>query len=171
MSSTLLRETNPANNRIAGFLPQHADANGTYVPTGETYPMPVQVNFVKGMLPTQVQGQLMDYDITHTNVSIAPNSWSAQTDFRPTNGAKFLAVHLANDSSATSISAEIAWSNDGVTADGKTIDVANTNLAVNKSGMTQALAPYYRVNIKNLDTAAAPAGNHTVNCKVTKLYG
>jgi hypothetical protein len=169
--STLLRETQPANNRIAGYLPQHADANGTYVATGENNPMPVQVNFVKGMLPTQGQGQLIDYDVTHSNVTLAPNAWSAQSEFRPTNGAKFLAIHLSNDSSASSLSGEIAWSNDGVTADGKTGDVVTTTGTLSKSGVSQALAPYYRINIKNNDTAAAPAGNHTVNCKVTKLYG
>lgn len=169
--STLLRETQPAQNRIAGYLPQHADANGDYVATGENNPLPVLIQFIKGMMPTQAQGQLIDTDITHANVTIAPNSWSTVTSFAETKGAKFLAVHLSNDSSATSIEAEVSWSTDGVTQDGKTSAVVNTTGAVNKSGLVQVQAPYYRINIRNNDTAAAPAGNHVTNCKVSKLYG
>jgi hypothetical protein len=171
MGSTLERETNPANGYSPALLPQHEGLDGKFKVTGENNPLPVLIQLIKGMMPTQGQGQLIEYDITHTNVIIPPNSWSAPTTFKETNGATFLAVHLNNDSSATALEAEVAWSNDGNTQDGKTSNVVVTTGAQNRSGVVQVMAPYYRVNIRNSDTAAAPAGNHAANCKVTKLYG
>src|SRR5689334_7624576 len=120
MASSLIRETAPKDGFLPSLLPQHENANGDYVATGENNPLPVLIQLVKGMLPIQSQGQLIDLDVTHTNVSISPNSWSTPTTFKETNGSKFLAIHLQNDVSSTSIEPEVACSTDGVNQDGKT---------------------------------------------------
>jgi hypothetical protein len=157
--STLLRETQPANNRIAGYLPQHADANGTYVATGEENPMPVQVNFVKGMVPVQFQETLKTQSSipTHTGVTVPSNTYM-YGQWIPTNGYDKFGVNITM-LNGTGMTVKIELSLDGsaylsekVLYDGSSVTV------VEEYPIT---APYFRLLVRNKDAAVK-----TVNASV-----
>jgi hypothetical protein len=150
--STLLRETQPANNRIAGYLPQHADANGTYVATGENNPMPVQVNFVKGMVPVQFQESLRTqaYINTHTNVIIGADTYN-YGNVIDARGYDKIAVNVLM-LNGTGMIIKLETSGDGVNYNAQqTLYDGSSAAFVGEVGLP---SPYVRLIIKNKDTAA-----------------
>jgi hypothetical protein len=162
--STLLRETQPAQNRIAGYLPQHADANGNYVPTGENFPLPVLIKMIGGMMPVQFQESLRTQlpVQTHAAVPVGANAWSAATNFIDVKGYDKVGINVSM-TSGTGMTVKIETSFDGTAYfSEKTIyDGASAVFA----DVFDIPAPYIRITIKNKDTGATKTTNAQIFAK------
>jgi hypothetical protein len=162
--STLLRETQPAQNRIAGYLPQHADENGNYVATGDNAPMPVKVQFVKGMVPVQFQETLRTQlpVQTHAAVPVGANAWSAATSFTDVRGYDKVGVNVSM-TGGTGMTIKIETSFDG-TAYFSEKTIHDGTVAV-FADVIDIPAPYIRITIKNKDGAATKTTNAQIFAK------
>lgn len=161
--STLLRETQPAQNRIAGYLPQHADANGNYVPTGENFPLPVLIKMITGMMPVQFQETLKTQlpIQTHAAVIIGANAQNV-SGWIDVRGYDKLAIN-ATMTSGTGMTIKIETSFDNSTYfSEKTVYDGSANAFVDA---IEVPAPFIRLLIKNKDTGAAKTTNAQIFAK------
>lgn len=92
---------------------------------------------------------------THTNQTIASNSWSTSSWF-DANGFDKLALTLKNDA-ATSTIINLNWSNDGVTQHG-TENIGTSNTSQTRAMITDTKARYFNVAVQNTDTIS-----HVIN--------
>jgi hypothetical protein len=161
--STLLRETQPAQNRIAGYLPQHADENGNYVATGDNAPMPVKVQFVKGMVPVQFQETLRTQlpIVTHASVIIGANAQNV-SGWLDVRGYDKIAVN-ATMTSGTGMTIKIETSFDNSTYfSEKTLYDGSANAYVDTVDVP---APFIRLLVKNKDATNPKTTNASVFAK------
>jgi hypothetical protein len=147
--STLLRETQPAQNRIAGYLPQHADANGNYVPTGENFPLPVLIKMITGMMPVQFQETLrtQETNTPHTGATVLANTWN-QSEWIDVTGYENLVASAKNDTNNVTVA--IDQSHDKATVISNTQANAAGSTVVDVT--TPVKARYARVAVKHADT-------------------
>lgn len=152
--STLQRESAPKDGFLPSLLPQHENAAGDYVATGENNPLPVLLQLVKGMLPVQFQETLRTQktEQTHTTAPISSGQWNTG-QWVNLEGFDKLGITV-NMGSGVGMTITVDFSHDGTTYF-TGLDIYDGTLAkFTSQNDIPVVAKYGRLAIKNKDATA-----------------
>lgn len=90
---------------------------------------------------------------THVGVSIAASSYG-NSAWLECDGYSSIGLTLTNDA-ATATAIDVDWSHDGITAQGKDLNAVPSANTLQRAGMVDVKAKYFRLVAKNNDSAAA----------------
>jgi hypothetical protein len=111
------------------------------------------------ILPIDIQSHLQSTILTHNAVSIASNSWSAETSFHDSDGFTELAVTLKSDSTVATNGISILWSNDGTNVHGSEFLLQGATGAgydfASRSASTPTKSRYFKIVVANYDAGAS----------------
>jgi hypothetical protein len=144
-------------NGILVPVPQHIDASGNFVATGENNPLPTKEMTTDYQKPVEIQSAMQDVIQTHNAVTVPTNNNNTNPDWKDLNGITEVGVTVQSDSNTGQFSCVILWSNDMVNIHGATTALP-TAVAIwaNSRGTTvRTSARFAKVIIINADTAAA----------------
>jgi len=117
----------------------------------------VKIDSTDVQLPIQIQSRLNTPFQTHNNVLIPPSTWSEYSGWADCSKADKIAVNVANDA-ITSTIVQVIWSFDQNGRHGVETVIPSGALQ-QRSGIIDVKAPYYKISVKNEDTATS----HTMN--------
>jgi hypothetical protein len=90
---------------------------------------------------------------THVEASVPAGSYIT-SDWHDADGYDKIAITLTNDSAANS-AVDVDWSHDGKTPQGKELNLIPDASTLQRAGITETKARYFRVILKNRDSATA----------------
>lgn len=153
--STLQRETAPKDGFLPSLLPQHENAAGDYVATGENNPLPVLIQLIKGMMPIQFQETLRTQTPIATHASVVIGAGATNTGaFIDARGYDKCGINVYMIS-GVNMAVKIETSFDGTAYfSEKTLYQGTSSVYVD---VIDIPAPYFRLTVKNTDTATKTA--------------
>lgn len=154
-------------NGILVPVPQHIDASGNFVATGESNPLPTKDMGSDYQKPVEIQSGAQDTIQTQNAALVPANSGSnTSTNWEDLNGVTEIGVTVQNDSNSAQFFAVVLWSNDKVNVHGATTALANGAAVWSSSrgGTVRTAGRFAKVVVVNSDTAAA----HTMSAWIYK---
>lgn len=131
----LLREENPPEGEIEGFIPQHRKEDGTYAKTGEGNPLPVK----------EIGGNTIDDPLSNNNLS--PDQ---ATLFNLDAHSRFVCFAIRFDRS-TDFTVEVGYRADGT----DNVLLTNYEQMINQEGVDRHVFrmevdfPHLRIRLRN----------------------